>query len=97
MKSVRSVHSSSKPSQSEVTTLTSESPGVALGGPLGDTREECLAPAVTATLAIETRDAARAMPRIQAAERAMPLWADSEAPRKQAKARPGSYSGGRSS
>lgn len=31
----------------------------------------------------------RTTPRIRAAERAMPLWADTEAPRKQAKARPG--------
>lgn len=37
------------------------------------------------------------VPRILVAERAMPLWADTEAPRKQAKVRPGSYSGDRSS
>lgn len=48
-------------------------------------------------LAMETRDAAFATPRIRAAERAMPLWADTEAPRKQAKARPGRCSKGRSS
>lgn len=66
------------------------------GGPLEETQEVCSAPAIPAILPEETRDAAGAMPRIQAAERAMPLWADSEAPRKQAKAKPGSCSGGRS-
>lgn len=55
------------------------------------------APAILGLLTMETRDAARATPRIRAAERAMPLWADTEAPRKQAQAKPGSGGGGRSS
>lgn len=55
------------------------------------------APAISCLLTMETRDAARVSPRIRAAERAMPLWADTEAPRKQAQARPGRGSEGRSS